>query len=506
MTIAQRAYAGSPVSTTITGAITGTSLSITIADATGWPTGNEFYAVIDPGTATEEKILCTRSGTTISLASTAKRGVDGTSAASHSGGATIYPVIASPDVAEPNAALSKITSEGDLLTHSSTDFQRLGIGTNGLPLVVNTSVGGKMNWAQLGTGGIADDAVTSAKIATDAVGSAEIASGAVGSIEIADNAVTAAKIAAAVAGDGLAGGGGTALSVNVDNVGIEIATDTLQLKNAGVTAALSVNVDGTSLVIIADTLQVGAISGSSIGTGEIGSTQLAANSVGASQIATDAVGSAEIVAGAVGTSELADNSVTAAKIAAGEVGTSELATGAVTDVKIAADSVNSGHIVTGGVGTTELATSAVTAAKIGDGQVSRVKITGGRTGTWRRANTYQSVNNADAAAIVYDNEDSDPMGWGSGGTFICPETGTYTFTLLVKYETDTTSAMAIIQNYSTGEEWRNGAGAAYASQALSISITQPCTASEQYVFRTYHGAGSARNVNARMNIAYIGPN
>ncbi len=40
-----------------------------------------------------------------------------------------------------------------------------------------------------------------------------------------------------VAGSGLAGGGGTALSVNVDSVGIEINTDTLRLKDLGVTTA-----------------------------------------------------------------------------------------------------------------------------------------------------------------------------------------------------------------------------------------------------------------------------
>lgn len=54
---------------------------------------------------------------------------------------------------------------------------------------------------------------------------------------IANNAVTADKIATAVAGDGLAGGGGTALSVNVDASTIEINSDTLRVKDAGITAS-----------------------------------------------------------------------------------------------------------------------------------------------------------------------------------------------------------------------------------------------------------------------------
>ena len=59
----------------------------------------------------------------------------------------------------------------------------------------------------------------------------------VATAKIQDNAVTAAKIATAVAGNGLAGGGGTALSVTVDDSTIEIDTDELQVKDGGVTTA-----------------------------------------------------------------------------------------------------------------------------------------------------------------------------------------------------------------------------------------------------------------------------
>jgi len=52
-----------------------------------------------------------------------------------------------------------------------------------------------------------------------------------------DSSVTAAKIATAVAGNGLAGGAGTALSVNVDSSTIEINTDTLRVKDLGITTA-----------------------------------------------------------------------------------------------------------------------------------------------------------------------------------------------------------------------------------------------------------------------------
>lgn len=52
--------------------------------------------------------------------------------------------------------------------------------------------------------------------------------------KLADAAVTAAKLAAAVAGNGLSGGAGTALAVNVDDSTIEINTDTLRVKDLGI--------------------------------------------------------------------------------------------------------------------------------------------------------------------------------------------------------------------------------------------------------------------------------
>lgn len=66
--------------------------------------------------------------------------------------------------------------------------------------------------AQLAT--IADDAITTSKIL--------------------NAAVTSAKLASGVAGNGLAGGAGSALSVNVDDSTIEINSDTLRVKDGGI--------------------------------------------------------------------------------------------------------------------------------------------------------------------------------------------------------------------------------------------------------------------------------
>lgn len=56
-------------------------------------------------------------------------------------------------------------------------------------------------------------------------------------VKVADAGITETQLNTSVAGNGLAGGGGAALSVNVDDSTIEINTDALRLKDAGITAA-----------------------------------------------------------------------------------------------------------------------------------------------------------------------------------------------------------------------------------------------------------------------------
>ena len=65
----------------------------------------------------------------------------------------------------------------------------------------------------------------------------------VGSTGVAVNAagITATELNSSVAGNGLSGGAGTALSVNVDDTSIEINTDALRVKAGGVSNAMLVN-------------------------------------------------------------------------------------------------------------------------------------------------------------------------------------------------------------------------------------------------------------------------
>jgi len=109
--------------------------------------------VIDPGLSTEEKVLV-GSRSTGSLSSIT-RGVDGTTAVSHSAGATCYPVFTATDADEANEFTSALTTRGDLLTlNSSGNPTRIAIGASGYVL---TSDGTDAAWAVLPASGVTGD-------------------------------------------------------------------------------------------------------------------------------------------------------------------------------------------------------------------------------------------------------------------------------------------------------------------------------------------------------------
>ena len=151
--VTRRSYAGAAPACTLTSSITSgdTSASLT-GTVTNWPTtaGGPFHMVIDPGLSTEEKVLV-GSRSTGSLSSIT-RGVDGTTAVSHSAGATCYPVFTAGDADEANQFTSALTTRGDLLTlDASANPTRIAIGANGYLL---TSNGTDATWAVAPTSGI----------------------------------------------------------------------------------------------------------------------------------------------------------------------------------------------------------------------------------------------------------------------------------------------------------------------------------------------------------------
>lgn len=136
-----------------------------------------------------------------------------------------------------NAKSSQVnTNFGDITTY-----------VNNLEATLNAA-------GNVSTTDLADLSVTTVKLANDAVTASKLADDvsvdanrAVTTDHIRDSAITAAKIAVAVAGNGLTGGGGSALAVNVDNSTIEVSSDTVQVKDAGITEAKLASAVSTKL-------------------------------------------------------------------------------------------------------------------------------------------------------------------------------------------------------------------------------------------------------------------
>lgn len=185
MPFQRRDFTGGAVQTTLVGTVTALSVTWQIDDPTGWPLGTNgpFYAVFERGVpGREEKVLCASlSGSTVTLASPADRGVDGTTAQAHSTPATFEHCSSAVDVDEANLvveqSIGQVQALGDVLTGKNANrLQRTAAGSNDALWICDDTQPGGMRFGSVPVGGInstaqlADGIVTQAKISSDFYG------------------------------------------------------------------------------------------------------------------------------------------------------------------------------------------------------------------------------------------------------------------------------------------------------------------------------------------------
>lgn len=218
--MARREYKGAAVQTRLSSNINAAATSFSINNAAGWPTGGangSFIVTLDPGLATEERILVgSRSGTTLNSVT---RGIDDTSAVDHAAGSdgTVIHSDSAMDNNEANRHINDTTIDEhtqymrtDGTRHDLTARHSAGsvvptaapvaIGT-GLAEGAGTSLARSTHVHVVGTGAIdnanmfAAGVVDAAAIGADQVGTSEIAPVSVTSAELANDSVINTKIA-----------------------------------------------------------------------------------------------------------------------------------------------------------------------------------------------------------------------------------------------------------------------------------------------------------------------
>lgn len=173
----------------------------------------------------------------------------------------------------------------------------------------------------------------------------------------------------------------TLVGAAADETTITLSSNTLTIKDGGVSAAK---------------LASSAVTSAKIATGAVTNAKLGADAVTGAKIADDSIDSEHYVDGSIDTAHIADDAVTGAKIAALTVATGNIAASAVTSAKIADGAVGTAKLADGGISTVKIgdsqittakiATDAVTAAKIADNSVdiARLNVTDGSNGQFLR--------------------------------------------------------------------------------------------------------------------------
>jgi len=106
----------------------------------------------------------------------------------------VYPVFTAVDADEANELTSMYEAKGDIISHGTSTFSRLAVGTNDYVLQADSSAASGLAWGQVNAAGIAADAVNGTKIADNSIDSEHYVDGSIDTAHIADTQVTYAKL------------------------------------------------------------------------------------------------------------------------------------------------------------------------------------------------------------------------------------------------------------------------------------------------------------------------
>lgn len=164
--MARRYYSSTALRTTLASSVSDVATSMVVNAVTGFPASTPYTLIVDQDTASEEVVEVTaRSGTTL----TVTRAVDGTTATSHSAGASVNHGVSARDFDEPNAFINGtgVVTAG-LLASNAVETAKINAkavtaakvgsesATNGQTLVADGSGGASWGAAASSGGGYPD--------------------------------------------------------------------------------------------------------------------------------------------------------------------------------------------------------------------------------------------------------------------------------------------------------------------------------------------------------------
>ena len=248
---ARRSYSGASAACTLTSSISSSDTALDLTGTvTAWPvtSGGPFFMVIDPGLSTEEKVLVGSRSTT-SLSSIT-RGVDGTTAASHSSGATCYPVFTAVDADQANKIASTLTTKGDILATDGSDLNRLAVGEDRKKLSADSGSTNGIKWQYEGELTLnAQTGTTYTLVLTDSAKFVTLSNASAITLTIPTNASVAFPIGTQVNIVQLGAG-----QVTVGGAGVTIRSQGSKLKLNGIySAATCVKINTNEWVLVGNT-------------------------------------------------------------------------------------------------------------------------------------------------------------------------------------------------------------------------------------------------------------